>query len=103
MGSSDYYGARKQKRRLDDRNLQHAAALALLSGLADFAAGHLLLMVFAARSLHILHRDAVLFHGARFGKRERTCDPIQGKGQAEQQEQQQVQASFHAAESSPGR
>lgn len=94
---------RQQKRRLDDRDLQHAAALAFLSGLADFAAGDLLLMVFAARSLRLVHRNAVLFHRARLRKRECTRNPIQGKGQAEQQEQQQMQASFHASESSLGR
>ena len=81
-------------------NLEHAAGLAFLAGLAGLLAvlGHLAHVV-AAIFIHVGHvAHAAGLHGAGLGWRFDARHPGQGKRQADQEDEENAKAPFHAAE-----
>ncbi len=71
-----HYGAEHGYRRLEDRDLQHAARLAFLARLAGFAMFRRAFHVVAAVHSHVFHhRHAHHLHWARFCRRLNTRHP----------------------------
>jgi len=88
-------------RKLDDRDLQHAASLAFLARLAGFALVGGAFHVVATVLAHISHhRHAHGFHRARFYRCLNARHPAEGKRQANQENEAAPQVAFHAGESS---
>ena len=83
-------------RRLDDRDLQHTASFAFLTGLTRFAMlGGTFHVVAAVLPHTIHHRHAHGFHRAWFSRCLNTRHPTEGKRQANQENQAKPQITFH--------
>ena len=96
-----HYGAEHGYRRLEDRDLQHAARLAFLARLAGFAMFRRAFHVVAAVHSHVFHhRHAHHLHWARFCRRLNTRHPAEGKRQANNENEAKPQVAFHGLECS---
>jgi hypothetical protein len=97
----NHYGAEYAYRRLEDRNLQHAARLAFLARLARFAMLRRAFHVVTAVHSHVVHhRHAHRLHWARFCRRLNTRHPAKGKRQANHENEAKPQVAFHGLECS---
>lgn len=96
-----YYRAEYGKQRLEDRDLQHAARLALLARLARLTVLSGVFHVVAAVHPHVVHhRHAHRLHRARLCRRLNARHPAEGKRQADQKNEAKPQIAFHGLECS---
>lgn len=86
-------GAEQGDWRFGEGDLQHAAGLALLTGLTGFAVLGRGAHVLAAIFIH--HRHAHGFHRARFCGCLNTRHSAKGKREADQQDEAKPQIAFH--------
>ena len=97
----NHYGAEYGYRRLEDRNLQHAARFAFLARLAGFAMLRRAFHVVTAVHSHVVHhRHAHRLHRARFCRRLNARHPAKGKRQANHENEAKPQVAFHGLECS---
>lgn len=96
-----HYGAEHSDRLLEERDLQHAARLALLARLAWFAMLDRAFHVVAAVHPHVVHHHhAHRLHWARFCRCLNARHPAEGKRQADHEDEAKPQIAFHGLECS---
>ena len=95
----NHYGAEYGYRRLEDRDLQHAACLAFLARLTRFAVLGRAFHIVAAVHPHVVHyRHAHRLHWAWFCRCLNARHPAEGKRQANHEDDAKPQIAFHGLE-----
>lgn len=96
-----YYGAKHGYCRLESRDLQYAACLALLSRFTRLSVLGQGFHIVAAVHAHVVHhRHAHRLHGARFCRCLNSRHPAERKRQANHEDNAKPQIAFHGLECS---